>query len=116
MLLMKKTHKPNDGVYVRGLYVEGARWDYATKQLADSRPKELFSEAPVIWFRPMKTAEIKQQNVYVCPMYRTSARRGTLSTTGHSTNFVMSVRLPIGNTPASYWTRCGVALLSQLDD
>jgi len=64
----------------------------------DSRPKpsapvqELYAPAPRLWLRPRRTADMAVQPGYMCPLYRTPERRGTLATTGHSTNFVMLVR------------------------
>ena len=58
----------------------------------------------------------KQRHVYECPIYRTGARRGVLATTGHSTNFVMRVDLPIArNSAPSHWTKRGAALLTSSD-
>ena len=66
---------------------------------------------------PMATADFHEFRHYSCPMYKTPDRRGILSTTGHSTNFVMDARIPIGedSTPA-HWTKRGVAMLLSLLD
>ena len=51
--------------------------------------------------------------VYDCPLYRTPTRAGTLSTTGHSTNFVFTVQLRLaGDDSAARWIRAGTALLA----
>jgi len=43
---------PEDGSYVWGLFLEGARWDYTNHVLTESRPKELFSEWPMMHLVP----------------------------------------------------------------
>ena len=75
----------------------------------------LFTPMPIIWMVPKEVTAFSQFQHYLCPMYKTSERRGVLSTTGHSTNFVMDVRLPSA-MPAAHWTKRGVALLTSLDD
>ena len=106
---------PDDGVFVRGMYLEGCRWNYDTHVLDESEPKVLFTAMPKLWMLPTETTKFKEFQHYVCPLYKTTARRGILSTTGHSTNFVMDVRVP-SDRPASHWTKRGVALMCSLND
>eukprot|EP00668_Euglena_longa_P046499 GGOE01062184.1.p1 GENE.GGOE01062184.1~~GGOE01062184.1.p1 ORF type:complete len:1100 (-),score=391.90 GGOE01062184.1:241-3348(-) len=108
------TQPPEDGCYVDGLFLEGAGWDHEQKFLCESEPKVLFVSFPVMWMQPVRETEVKKATVYVSPLYKTSDRRGILSTTGHSTNFVMPVRLPTDQDP-NHWVKRGCALLCQLD-
>ncbi|XP_033124826.1 dynein heavy chain 6, axonemal-like [Anneissia japonica] len=114
---------PDEGVLVFGLFLDGAHFNRSQGILQDSLPDSRFSPMPYIHFLPTKisfaSSHSKKENeglyLYQCPVYRTSARAGTLSSTGLSTNFVTAVDLPTYENPELWITR-GVALLCQLDD
>ena len=105
---------PDSGVNIHGLYIEGCRWDKEKGHLEESELYVLFEEMPVIWLDPILLSEHKPTG-YSCPLYKVSTRKGILSTTGHSTNFVMCLDLKTDKN-TSYWVRRGVALLTMLDD
>lgn len=86
--------KPLDGCYMYGLFLEAARWNNETHVLDDPNPKELYSPMPIIHLDPIQNRKFTMKNVYHCPVYKVLTRRGQLSTTGHSTNFVMWIELP----------------------
>lgn len=91
------TESPEIGVNIHGLYMQGAKWDYKKKCVQDSDPKVPLIEFPVIWLEPMEMAadfQLSPSKNFECPLYKTSARKGELSTTGHSTNFVLMLNLP----------------------
>ncbi|CAF0758924.1 unnamed protein product [Brachionus calyciflorus] len=110
----KVASAPQDGCYIRGLFIEGARWDKKKGELGESKPKELYSDMPIIWLKPSVNRQQPNSGIYVCPVYKTLTRAGTLSTTGHSTNFVFSVELPTDKRQ-THWIKRGVAMLCALN-
>merc|ERR1712179_470181 len=104
---------PEDGVYINGLFMDGARWDNERQVVADSHLGELFSTVPAIHFMPTNNTKQDPKD-YECPVYKTSVRAGILSTTGQSTNFVLAVYLP-SNRHRDYWIQKGAAILCALD-
>jgi hypothetical protein len=108
------TVPPDDGVYVRGYFLEGARWDSTNGVLGEQVARQLSDALPIVKLTPcLSDAPHFMQakaTFYGCPVYKTSARKGTLSTTGHSTNYVMNLYLPT-NREASHWVIRGVAAL-----
>jgi len=64
---------------------------------------------PMIQFHP-KSEQVPAEEDYVCPLYKTSERAGTLTTTGHSTNFIVGIELSSLQAP-EFWIKRGTALL-----
>ena len=115
--------KPESGSIINGPYLEGCRWNDETGVLDESRPKELFTPMPCFWLKPQvdfkspagphpmyPTVDPEVRQVYACPLYKTLLRTGTLSTSGHSTNFVITTVLP-SDKPQSHWIKRSVALV-----
>ncbi|GAX73618.1 hypothetical protein CEUSTIGMA_g1069.t1 [Chlamydomonas eustigma] len=128
-----------EGVIVHGLFIESASWDLDKNVLVESKPFETFSRLPAIHLIPKTTppgqsiqpqqgggAEKEGQHAsiirstYQCPLYKTSARAGILSTTGQSTNFILHMDLPCAHdvNPARFVLSGTAALceLSHLDE
>ena len=107
---------PEDGVYLYGLFLEGARFDYDMGIVVDSRPGRMYELLPVIHFKPA-VGHRQAPDTYACPVYKTAVRKGVLSTTGMSTNFVVAVELPIYRGDSEQkWILAGVAALCNLTD
>ncbi|CAE7538086.1 Dnah1, partial [Symbiodinium microadriaticum] len=127
-----KRPKPDDGCFIYGLFLEGARWSYDDLSLVDPKPKELFSPMPAIHMLPEQNRDAPSGGIYRCPVYKVLTRTGTLSTTGHSTNFVTWIEIPsdkdtvwrsslVSETNAQikfcdqdYWIKAGVACFCAL--
>jgi len=99
--------------------LEGAGWDHIHEHLCESALKIIHEKMPVMHLVPVLNKQIPL-SVYACPTYVTSQRSGTLSTTGHSTNFIMMVELACeqnsetaeATKSEAHWIKRSVALLS----
>lgn len=106
--------EPENGAIVYGVFMQGARFDRAALNMAESRPGELFDVMPAIALEPVVKGRGRQRGMYNCPLYKTSRRAGTLSTTGHSTNFIVAMDVP-STLSQDHWIRRAVAMLAMLD-
>ncbi|XP_037644332.1 dynein heavy chain 8, axonemal-like isoform X1 [Sebastes umbrosus] len=96
------TASPTEGVYVYGLYLEGAGWDRKNTYLIESTPKVLFTPLPVIHMYAINSIAPMDPKLYVCPIYK-KPRRTDL-------NYITAVVLPTIQSPEQ-WILRGVALL-----
>ena len=106
---------PEDGINVSGLFIEGCKWNFQKRVFDESDPKVLYTRMAAMWFKPLLKVDMNYKNIYECPLYKTTERRGVLSTTGHSTNFCLKVHVP-SSLPQSHWIKRGVALVCSLND
>lgn len=93
---------PEDGVYIYGLFLEGAAWDRKNGKLVDSQPKVLFVAMPVIHVMAVNAAPSMDSRTYVCPVYRLPRRTAL--------NYVFDITLKSDESP-DRWTLKGVAAL-----
>merc|ERR1712196_246697 len=63
---------PVNGVYVYGMFMEGASWDRNQKVISESNPGELYNPAPLIWLEPVDESIEIPSTDYDCPFYKTN--------------------------------------------
>ncbi|XP_045516056.1 dynein axonemal heavy chain 2 [Pieris brassicae] len=97
---------PRDGgVYIRGLYLEGASWNKKEGYLQEPLPMQLVFPVTPIHFKPIRATGRKLRNRYVCPCYYYPKRMGA---------FVVAVDLHSGKEIPDFWVKRGTALLCTL--
>jgi len=97
-----------DGCYVRGLFLEGAGWDYDRACLCRQSAKQLVYELPITEIIPMETNKVRRHHTFRTPVYVTSARRNAmgvglvfeadLATTQHQSHWVLQGTALVLNT------------------
>nr|XP_015196051.1 PREDICTED: dynein heavy chain 2, axonemal isoform X1 [Lepisosteus oculatus]XP_015196052.1 PREDICTED: dynein heavy chain 2, axonemal isoform X1 [Lepisosteus oculatus]XP_015196053.1 PREDICTED: dynein heavy chain 2, axonemal isoform X1 [Lepisosteus oculatus] len=102
---------PKDGVFVRGLFLEGAGWDRKGSCLVEAEPMQLVCPIPTIHFKPVENKKKSGKGMYSCPCYYFPNRAGGAG----RASFVVGVDLKSGAVPPDHWIKRGTALLMSLD-
>merc|ERR1712196_449420 len=122
------SQQPENGVYVHGLYIEGARWPEEPEEtydvghtpcggnLVDSRLKELLPLMPILYVKAVQVLNTWEASavgymrytadIYECPVYVTQFR-------GPTYIFLATLKV-IENK--SKWTLTGTAIMLQTSD
>ncbi|XP_034939850.1 dynein heavy chain 8, axonemal [Chelonus insularis] len=95
-------NSPAEGVYVYGLYLEGAGWDRKNNRLRESSKKVLYVNMPVIHIFALYNKSGKDPKLYRCPVYKKPKRTYVLLVTPL---WLQTIK------PPEYWILRGVALL-----
>ncbi|KAK2185461.1 hypothetical protein NP493_233g02018 [Ridgeia piscesae] len=106
------TGPPKDGVYVKGMFLQGAGWDKKNACLLEAEPMQLVCNIPSIHFKPVEARRRALKGVYNCPCYYYPNRAGT----NDRPSFIVMVDLKTGEKPLEHWTKRGTALLMSMDN
>lgn len=96
---------PREGVYVHGLYLDGAGWDVKRIQLTEAINKVLYTAMPVVHIYAINSTAPKDLRLYECPVYR-KVKRTDL-------NFITPLWVRSDVRP-EHWILRGVALLCDI--
>ena len=110
-LSLKELPPIKEGVYVKGVYLEGAGWDAENYCLCEPEPMRLLEAMPIIHFKPVENKKKVAKNIYQCPLYMYPVRTGSRE----RPSFMISVDLKscAGREP-DHWIKRGTALLLSL--
>ena len=101
---------PKEGVYIKGMFLEGAGWDFEQECLMEPQPMELIVAMPIMLFKPVENKKKGAKGIYSCPLYMYPVRTGSRE----RPSFMISVELKAGPADPDHWVMRGTALLLAL--
>jgi dynein heavy chain len=106
----KVKEPPREGVYLTGLFLDGATWSASEASLVESQPKQLFASLPVVHVTAVTKTQQRSMvgnygpfGGYECPFYRYPVRTDRYLIT-HAT-------LSSQDRRPEHWALRGVAML-----
>jgi dynein heavy chain len=104
---------PSTGVYVYGMFLQGAKWDDSNTEgdgyLTEMLPKELDPKLPVMKIFAVRNVDKNTLGYYECPVYYTTAR-------GPTYIFTSYLKMADEGTDPNKWVLAGVALILSSDE
>lgn len=94
-----------EGVYIYGLYLDGAAWDRRNCRLVESQVKVLFVPLPVVHMYAVNSTAPKDPGLYPCPVYKKPCRTDL--------TYITAIYLKTSQKP-THWVMRGVALLCDI--
>ncbi|EDS37982.1 ciliary dynein heavy chain 5 [Culex quinquefasciatus] len=105
MLTEECKQPPPEGVFVYGLYLDGAGWDRRNNRLQEAINKVLYTAMPVVHIYAINSTAAKDPKLYECPVYKKSNRTDL--------NYITPLWLHTLKSP-DHWILRGVALLCDI--
>jgi dynein heavy chain len=96
---------PKEGVYIHGLYLDGAGWSKSGSHLAEQQAKVLYVGLPVLHMYAINSTSGRDTKQYSCPIYRKMRRTDQ--------EYICMVDLKSTCHP-NHWTLRGTALLCDI--
>jgi len=104
------TQPPKEGVYIKGMFLEGAGWDFENGCLAEPDPMVLIVPMPIVHFKPIESKKRSHKGIYSCPLYIYPVRTGSRE----RPSYTLSIDLKSGTVDPEHWVKRGTALLLSL--
>ncbi|CAH1796663.1 unnamed protein product [Owenia fusiformis] len=99
------TTPPQEGVYIHGLFLDGAGWDKRNCRLMEPTPKVLFTTLPVVHMFAINSTAPKDPKYYQCPVYKKPHRTDL--------TYITFIIMKTVQSP-DHWTLRGVAALCDI--
>ncbi|XP_022821404.1 dynein heavy chain 8, axonemal-like [Spodoptera litura] len=96
---------PPEGVFVHGMFLDGAGWDRRNMRLCESTLKIVYTALPVVHVYAINSTAPKDPKLYQCPVYKKPVRTDL--------TFITPLWLPTVKNP-DHWILRGVAMLCDI--
>ena len=113
-LLEKIKEYPRDGLYIHGIFLEGAAWSIPESSLVESQHKQLFAKLPILHVSAITKNQRKAMGGnfgayggYECPLYKYPIRTDKY--------LISTVTLATNEQTPEHWALRGTAMLCFID-